>query len=466
MKAGKIVICLLLTACCTFLDSSLVIHASNTTEDIDEVWPAGPEVTGESAIVMEVNSGTVLYTKNCHEELYPASTTKILTGLLAIENSQMDEQVTFSYDSVHKTEGSSIWRDVDEVMTMEQCLYGLLLNSANECGYAIAEHVGGTYDAFVQMMNDRAQALGCQNTHFANPHGLTDEQHYTSCYDMALIASDAIKNETFRKITGTVRYNIPPTNKHPDETTYLRNHHKMLLQGEEFYYEYCIGGKTGYTEAAGNTLVTYAEKDGMLLVCVVMKEKPTEQYQDTRALLNYCFENFRIFNIEENLKGNQQEIQDKDGFLTSSAFAEIEKEAAIVLPVNAVFSDAAAEVLYNNKDKDTVGTLQFTYAGQVVGAADVVRAEASVKEFPFGKPPVKQAGQENGDSQEEKKVVKVNVLAIVLPILGVVAVAAAVFGIYQLIRNFHLLRYKFRSRRGHNMRTIVIDKKRRRRRRR
>lgn len=495
MKAKKIIAVLLLTTCCSLLAGSFITKASDVTDPSDtggtdtqdppdtggtdtqdpaatgatvpadiafpgstgEMWP---EIIGGSAILMEANSGTVLYAKDCHKELYPASTTKILTALLAIENSTMDQQVTFSYDSVHKTEGSSIWRDVDEVMTMEQCLYAMLLNSANECAYAIAEHVGGGYENFVAMMNERARALGCENTNFANPHGLPDEEHYTSSYDMALIAREAIKNDVLREMMGTRTYQIPPTNKHPDEITYLRNHQKMLFEGEEYYYKYCIGGKTGYTDAAGNTLVTFAEKDGMMLICVVLQDKLPGHYVDTIALLDYGFENFRTLNIAENMNTEKPGVAASEKFLPAPAFADIDGEAKIVLPKNVEFQDVKMEAVYENAGSDTAGTLQFTYAGQKVGSADIRKLETPVEQYPFG-----QKEEQEGEPTEEKKVVHINVWAIVLSVLGVVAVAAAVFGLYKLKDNFYLLRYKFHSRRKRDMREIVIKKKRRKRRR-
>ncbi len=464
----KIISCLLLTTCCVSLSSSFIVKA-------EESWPVAPEIEGGSAIVMEVNSGAVLYEKNAHEQLYPASITKIMTGLLAIENSQLDELVTFSYDSVHKTEGSSIWRDVDEVMTMEQCLYALMLNSANECGYAIAEHTGGTYENFIQMMNDKAAELGCTDTHFNNPHGLTDEQHYTSCYDMALIGREAIQNDLFRKITGTKRYDIPPTNKHPDEITYLTNHHKMLWEDNEHYYEYCIGGKTGYTMAAGNTLVTFAEKDGMTLVSVVMKEKPQCQYKDSRALLDFCFENFKAYKISENLNDNMKIQLPENDFLAGEAFADIDETATIVLPVGAEFTDATMEIITDTsvenignvsaensmentqEDAATAGTLEFSYAGHVVGSVDVRRTAESIEEYPFE---VKEE-----EVEEPERVIQLDIKMILLVILGIVLLGAAGFGIYKFADNFYLIRYKFYSRKQRDIRTDVIRRKKRRRRR-
>lgn len=271
-----------------------------------EYWPQDPETESPNAIVMEESTGTVLYDKNSTEQHCPASITKIMTTLLALENCSLDETVTFSKEAVYNTHGSGISRDVGEQMTMEECLYAVMLESANECAYAVAEHVGGTVENFVQMMNDKAAELGCVNTHFNNPHGLSEGEdatlHYTCCYDMALIAKAAYQNETFRAITATKTYQIPPTNKH-DEITYLQNHNEMIHAFKtrgQYLYEYCVGGKTGYTTAANSTLVTFAEKDDMTLICVIMNAQSPAQWTDSIALYNYYFENFSLYNVAQN----------------------------------------------------------------------------------------------------------------------------------------------------------------------
>lgn len=442
--------CLLLSAVCLFQINNIPVQA-------EEYWPEGPQISGESAIVMEASTGTVLYEKNSHEQLYPASITKIMTSLLAVENSNLDEQVTFSQDAVYKTEGSGIWRDIGEIMTMEECLYALMLESANECAYAIAEHVGGDYDSFIKMMNDKAAELGCQDTHFNNPHGLPDENHYTSANDMALISREALQNDTFRMIVNTKRYTIPPTNKHEEET-YLSNHHKMLnnYEGERQYlYDYCIGGKTGYTSVAGSTLVTFAEKDGMTLICVVMKEQAPNHYLDTRSLLDYCFENFQIYNVAENETSYSQDIQEEKIFANEDAFVGISKKGFIVLPKSASFADAASEIVENHESKNIVGSIQYTYAGRNVGEADIEVTGAKVTQFQFK--------EEEEEEVQEKKVVKVNVKYIILGIVGVILLIGIGFGIFHFANNFYLIRYKFQSRRQRNL-TFKERKERKRRR--
>lgn len=448
MKKKRRWISLLLGAACFFQINILPAQA-------EEYWPEGPEIAGNSAIVMEASTGTVLYEKNSHEELYPASITKIMTALLAIENSSLDEEVTFSKNAVYKTEGSGISRDVDEVMSMKECLYALMLESANECAYAIAEHVGGDYDTFIQMMNDKAAELGCQNTHFSTPHGLPDETHYTSAYDMALISREALQNETFRLITSTKRYTIPPTNKHAEET-YLSNHHKMLnaWKGDSSYvYDGCIGGKTGYTSAANSTLVTFAERDGMTLICVVMNEQSPNHYLDTTNLLNYCFENFQLWNVAENETKYTSDVMENKIFANEESFLTLDEESSIVLPKAAAFTDAVSEVKEDTTSKDKVGSIQYTYAQRNVGKADIKITGAKVSEFPFQK-----------QAAKEDKVVKVNTKYILIGILVVIVLAGIGFGIYHFADNFYLIRYKFKSKRQKGFKEIKQRKKRRRKR--
>ena len=273
-----------------------------------ENWPAGPQVYAESAIVMEASTGTILYSKAIDEQHYPASITKIMTVLLALENCEMDEEVTFSHNAVYSIDygSSSIARDEDEVLTVEECLYAIMLESANECANAIAEHISGSTEAFADLMNQRAAELGCTNTHFVNPSGLPNEEHYTSAHDMALITRAAVSHEEFRKISGTSRYVLRATNKKSEELL-MNNHHYMIsgYKTSKYLDDTVFAGKTGYTEAALNTLVTCATRNGMDLIVVTMKSQGTGEkgvpiYPDTTNLLNYATENFQKVNISEN----------------------------------------------------------------------------------------------------------------------------------------------------------------------
>lgn len=386
----------------TVLLGLLVITASfsMTTKPAfaDTQWPdPGPDsIESQCAIVMEANTGTVLYEKNMHTQCYPASITKIMTTMLALENSSLDETVTFSKDAVYNTEGSGIYRNVDEHMSMKDCLYAVMLESANECAYAVTEHVaGGDYQKFIQMMNDKATSLGCQETHFNNCNGLPDTTHVTSCYDMALIAREAIKNNTFRQIISTSRYDLGATDK--SEPLAMFNHHKMICANRtrQYLYKNAIGGKTGYTNAAGNTLVTYAEKDGMMLICVVMRSNSTAQWNDTRNLFEYCFNNFALYNVSQNeTRFNDASLCDAEYTQGTESYAKIDTDAAIVLPRSASFADTQTEVNYDQTSKQVLGTLVYKYGDRTVGTANVVSTGNQASVYPFSN--VKQRDSSSG----------------------------------------------------------------------
>ncbi len=255
-------------------------------------WPQGPKIEGESAILVDMITGTVLYAKNADKVQYPASITKIMTALLAAEHLDMKDKLVMSESAAHGitiSDSSSIYADTGEELTIEQAMMAVMLQSANEMTLALAEETSGSVKKFVELMNLKARLLGCTGTHFNNPNGLPDELHYTTASDMAKIARAAWFNPTFRKYATTTYYEIPPTNKFA-ETRYLLNHHKMM-KGNTRAYEGVLGGKTGYTDAAGNTLVTYARRGNLYLVSVVMKSV-NGAYSDTAALLDYGFNSF------------------------------------------------------------------------------------------------------------------------------------------------------------------------------
>ena len=266
-------------------------------------WPAGPAVYAESAMVMDANTGTVLYAKNIHDQKYPASITKIMTALVALEHSKPTERVIFSDNAIWGIERNSshIGIRIGENLSMEECLYAMMLASANEVCIAVAEHVAGDVPTFIEMMNKRAFELGCTGTNFTNPNGLPDENHYTTAADMALISQAAFKNELFREITKTKSYMIGWTNK-TGENRWLGNHHKMLWDNNGNYYENCVGGKTGYTDVALNTLVTYATLDERDLICVSLRTNGARIYSDTAAMLDYGFQSFQNVTVPNTKK--------------------------------------------------------------------------------------------------------------------------------------------------------------------
>ena len=438
-----------------------LLPAMPQTAKAENYWPDGMSAQSPSAIVMEVNTGTILYEKKIHKQYYPASITKIMTTLLAIENCDMDEIVTFSADAVYNNEGdtSHIARDLGEKLTVEQCLYGIMLESANECAYAIAEHVGeklgGDYQTFIDLMNKRAKELGCQDTHFNNCNGLPDDKHYVSAYDMALISAEAYKNETFRIITGAPSYTIPATNKH-DDPYYCHNHHKMIYpwQGDyKYLYDYCTGGKTGFTKVAGSTLVSFAEKDGMTLVCVVLNANSPDHYTDTRKLMDYCFENFQALNISENEKSIADEKSRNRGLLNNNdVFVQLDKEAYIIMPKAAKFDDAKFEEDKESVD-GTVAKLTYTYAGRVVGSATIETTGAKVEENYFD--------QKTSPTKKTDNVMWIRPVYIVLGIFGIVGLVVIIILIKKLYDNFYVIRHRHEMHKIEKARFKVNDKKKR-----
>lgn len=271
-----------------------------TTNGI-EGWPQASDISSTAAIVMETSTNTVLYSKNADQALYPASAGKVMTCLLALENSSLDDQVTMTATGVSGVTdgGANISAQLDEVFTMEQCLYAIMIASANDIALQVAEHISGSVDAFVQAMNTRAQELGCTDTVFTNPTGLPDENQHTTARDMALIMETAMENDTFRTIAATTSYTIPATNVSGGDRV-LTNNFTMINNTSDGYYDACIGGKEGYTEASGSTLVCEASKNNMKLVCVVLHGASGATDNEAITLLNYGFDNFSPLTIADN----------------------------------------------------------------------------------------------------------------------------------------------------------------------
>ena len=262
--------------------------ADSTQSAVSAADISQPEVAAEGAVLLNAATGEVLYGKNQDQQFYQASITKVMTALVVLEHCNLNETVTFSETATTNLESGAVALGVSagDQLTVEQSLYGLLLKSANEIGNGLAEHVSGSVSAFADLMNAKAKELGCKNTHFANPHGLNNENHKTTPYDMALILRAAVANDTFRKIDTTTSYQFPAIKNAAARTITMG--HKMMYKTDSRYYEGIIGGKTGYTSKAGNTLVTAVERDGVRLIAVVMKAKGTH-YTDTRAMLDYGF---------------------------------------------------------------------------------------------------------------------------------------------------------------------------------
>lgn len=247
-----------------------------------------PTVQSEGAVLLNANTGEILFEKNGNTRFYPASITKLMTALLTVENCSLSDTVTFSKTATTNLESGAVTLNLTEgdQLTVEQCLYGLLLKSANEIANGLAEHISGSVSSFADKMNARAKELGCTDTHFANPNGLNNTEHYTTPRDMAIIARAAFQNPTVAKVASTLSYEFPATKKASARTITMG--HKMLYPNDSRYYDGIVAGKTGYTSKAGNTLATCAERDGLRLIAIIMKSSQTH-YEDTKTLLDYGF---------------------------------------------------------------------------------------------------------------------------------------------------------------------------------
>ncbi|MBQ8558773.1 MAG: D-alanyl-D-alanine carboxypeptidase [Tyzzerella sp.] len=412
---------------------------SNTLEG----WATGPQIYSESGIVMDIDSGAILYAKNIDDQHYPASITKVATALIALQNYELDETVTFTWDDIGFLEygDAHIGIKDGEELVMEDALYGMLLASANEVSHAIGAHMEGGYDKFLEVMNATVQELGCKNTHFMNTHGLHDPEHYTSVRDMALIGSAVFQYDKFREITNTQQYTIPATNITAETRTFQQNH-KMIWKANANYYEYCVGGKTGYTDQALTTLVTFATKDDTNLVAVVMRTHGggTNAYIDTRAMLDYAFDNFTKVPITKKMVGNEN-------------VSKVADDSYVVLPSGVTVEQLESSFEAPTELKDKTGKVTYTYEGQEVGVVEVTITDEYYNEIHGIKEEVKEENQ-------EKKTGLPFIVKLILGILAVIVIGfvALVGFVYykrkQLEKKRRLRRMQYRKQREEQMRDL------------
>ena len=335
-------------------------------------WPQAPSVSAGSAYLIELNSGEVLFAKDADEMRCPASITKILTALIVLENGQLSDSVTLSRSAITITEdNASKWGDKEgDVLTVEQLLYAMMLDSVNEAANALAEYSAGSVGAFAELMNTRAAALGCTNTHFTNCNGLTDAKHVTTAHDMALIMWAAVQNPEFVRIASTTSYKTGPTVKTPSGYSFSM-HHKMLLSSSEYYYADAVAGKTGYITASGNTLVTYAKRGDVELVAVVLKDtSAANSYIDTKAMFEYGFNKFTLTDLSaasENYCQSQASAYPGGLSITGSTL--------VMLP-NGVTDVSMKLDLNPASSGETEGRLLYQCGNVTVGSAAVKAAAA------------------------------------------------------------------------------------------
>lgn len=350
-------------------------------------WPLDTGCQSEAGIVMDLDSGAVLFAQNIHVQEYPASITKLLTALVVVENASMDEQVTFSHDAVYNVEsgsGNKLQLEEGDVLSVKDCLYVMLLQSSNQAANALAEHVGGSRETFADMMNEKAASLGCRESHFVNPSGLNDPEQLTSAYDMAQIGAAVFGNPTLLEICSTTSATLPPTINNPNGRTYSMEH-KLVVTGDssdENYYPSAVAGKTGYTSLAGQTLVTYAEQDGRRQVAVTLKSTQRTHYSDTKTILDFGFARFKNVSVTENetdyVTGEEPVTIGDETYSPSDLY--LDEKAVVTLPNDAQFSDADKYLqteIPASHPEGAVGRIIYTYNDRQIGVAWVYSTKAA-----------------------------------------------------------------------------------------
>ncbi|MEF9940062.1 MAG: D-alanyl-D-alanine carboxypeptidase family protein [Clostridium sp.] len=339
-------------------------------------WPSDISINSDAGIIMDAHSGAVIYGKNIHSAFSPASITKVLTALIILENCPLDDIVTFSQNAVYNVESnsSSAGYDTGDQATVKDCIYALLLKSANESANALAEHLDGSTEAFAERMNAEAAKLGCQDSHFTNPSGLNDENHYVSAYDMALITRAAFNNKLFSDIVSTTYYELPPNKTNPEGQGISPGNKMVKPNWPAHYRSDVIGGKTGYTSIALNTLVICAEQGDTKFVTVILHSQAT-QYEDTKKLLDFGFQNFQSVRIGDYDKtyssiGDDLKIA---GLPTSEKpILNIDTDSCIILPKTADFSETSTTldyVLPENAPKGAIARISYKLGDRPIGQA-------------------------------------------------------------------------------------------------
>ncbi|MCQ2521302.1 MAG: D-alanyl-D-alanine carboxypeptidase [Lachnospiraceae bacterium] len=439
---------------CSFLFSFLFsIHANATSTDdliaqaedrkkerveTNEIpgWPQGPAIGAASAVLMDADSGTILYGKNVDQKLFPASTTKLLTCILVAENCDMDEMVTVSQTAIDNKgrNGSNMALVAGEQLTVAELLHGVLINSANEACNALAEHVSGSIEAFVELMNQRAAELGCTNSHFVTPHGYHDEDHYCSAMDLAIIGKEFFSHDELCRISLLLSYHIEADDGHNHEEHYLGSHNKML-PGCSYYYEGLLGSKTGYTDVARQTLVSCAENNGVRLICVIMKEESPDQFADTDNLFAYGFNNFTSYKVTEQETRFQVGHTDffnssGDLFGSTQPLLSVKDTSSVVLPNGVSFDETTASLQYDHTNGSTVAHILYTYNGAPVGDGEIVYTGTQSDSVHFTE------GAPEKTSITGKSPIIINVKKVFLVLLITVAIILVVFFVLTRVRAF------------------------------
>lgn len=407
-------------------------------------WPADTGVQSEAGIVMDMDSGAVLFAQNIHVQLPPASITKLLTALVVAEHASMDEQVTFSHDAVYNVEsgsGNKLGLEEGDVLSVKDSLSVMLLQSSNQAANALAEHVAGSREAFADMMNEKAEALGCRESNFENPSGLNDEAQLTSAYDMALIGAAAFSDPEILEICSAKKATLPPTKNNTEGRTYSLEHKLVVTEDgtSEYYYPEAVAGKTGYTSLAGQTLVTYAVKDDRRQVAVTLKSTQKTHYSDTKTILDFGFKRFKNVNVAENethyITGEEPVEINGVSYLPSELY--LDDTAVITLPNDAEFGDADQYLqteIPENHPEGAVGRIIYSYNDRQIGVAWLYTTKALSSAAEPSQEAPEQTDPSSSKEPSEKKGISLPDGRLIAGAGAAVLLLIAVCGIYAAVQ--------------------------------
>lgn len=380
MKAKKFFVCIALI----FLLFNILVSNFSNVHAID--------INSPYAIVVDTKTGKIIYEKNAYEKRYPASTTKVMTAILILENCNLNDKVICGYDAIVSVPVgyTTASLQVGEEVSVKDLLYMLLIISANDAANVLAEYAAGSIENFAKMMNDKATELGCQNTNFVNPSGIHDKNHYSTAYDLSLIARYAMKNEKFREIVKTTTFTVEPTNKY-NARAYTTINELLIMNNAEkpdnYYYEYATGIKTGYTDVAKNCLIASAYKDNIELIIVILgalqtPEGVSQRYVDTKALFNYAFDAYTTKKIREKGSSYQKIVIPNASRSTRNLNLVLENDITVLVKKENANRTLLPEVSINQNLQapieagTVVGTISYTaeditYTTNLLAANDV-----------------------------------------------------------------------------------------------
>ena len=386
---SNLIVCLLLLLSLNIVFSSFVNADEESLTDI----------SSPSALLMDYSSGKILYEKNINEKRYPASLTKIMTAIIVLENCELSDTATVSYDAVMSLSSGYVTANlqVGEELTVEQLLYVLMVGSSNDAAIVLAEHVSGSVENFATLMNEKAKELGCTSTNFVNPNGAHDENHYSTAYDLALIAKYAMQNDTFRTLVSTTFYTLPTTNKYDREDRIFRTTNSLLQldnsdRADNYYYKYATGIKTGFTTPAGNCLIASANKNNLELITVVLgagqtKDGLSQRYLDTLSLFDYGYSTYILKEVINsggivqtlNVKNATRNTKKLDAVVEHDIYALMKQadKDSTVLPEIKLNDNLKAPI----KKGDIIGSVTYTVEG--IEYTENLLANSDVKKSRF-----------------------------------------------------------------------------------